>query len=169
MTQVQMPLEIAIEVVEQLTRIQTHVRYEAYVDQANQIGLKRALGNLKHYVDHVLSLLIHHKYLIRVHHSPGYIEYTPSSSWAQRDSVLSLLRTPKPVNRAWRTRRAQAQRQAKQAARLESQRQDRERRERDRADRRAAEIAQRGLTANGKLRRIPKSQRVSASPHATVQ
>lgn len=159
----QPPIEIAVEVVEQYTCISSGLTYEAYVHHANLVARKRALGDIRPYVDHVLSLLVWNQFLIRTHTAPGVISYTPSERWSQRDAVLALLRAPKQVVRAWRIREQEARR-----AQRELLREERERLRRQEADarhlarmaameeRRLAMIAERGLTSNGRIRRLSR-------------
>lgn len=155
----QAPIEVAVEIIEAYTQHSTCVDYRDYVTHANRVACKRAMVEMRPYVDHVLSLLVRSGHLARVKPIPGLLHYAPTDTWSRRDDVLAAIRAPRPVVRAWRIRQSEVRREKRQQARIDRKAQQRQQRLDQKAARLAQQIAERGLTSGGRLRRLTKQRR----------
>jgi len=157
------PLELAINAIElQTEKVQDLVRYGDHLQHAKELAPKNSPFNIRVYVDHTLSLLVKAGYLHRHHMGPGDLAYSPTDSWSQRDELLSTLRSPKPIVRAWRTRAATKRREEKAKQKAEREEARVKARQEARAQRYAQKVAERGLTKTGKLRRRTAAPRHQA-------
>lgn len=104
-----MPLETAIEIIEQLT-CPGGIERQALHDKARQ----RAGHNIIWWVDHAIGLLRSHGYVRRHNACYGTVIYIPTARWSERDAVLAELRPPRKKNRFARD-------QARLMARLQKQ------------------------------------------------
>jgi hypothetical protein len=89
-----MPLETAIEIVEQLTT-------SSGIDRQvlHEMARQRAGSYIIWWVDHAISLLRTHGYVRRHNLSYGTVVYTPTARWDERDDLLAYLRPPRKKNR----------------------------------------------------------------------
>lgn len=94
-----MPLETAIELIEQLTG-------ESGIDrkQLHEQAKQQAGEQIIWWVDHAIMLLRSSGYVKRFNVCYGTVIYIPTARWSDRDEVLGDLRPPKKKNRDARDR-----------------------------------------------------------------